>query len=281
LTRTIFGLLEWTTDFQPASLSRIEKTGRGYHLVDRAGRTADLRCGEEIELKESNGKMRIALRLRKADRLQARNLTGRVVDREGNPIEGAKVTLVHHLESARTNGGNGFQVTAVLTGFIRSADDDDVVTNRDGRFLITRIPSTARDEEAPKLSVSVTKEGFASAASPPFVFRPNDNGGPHVVVEPVCLEPGVSLGGTAVDPSGKAVVGARVSGWCDPQGAAVESTRTDDAGRFLLHGLAKGAVTLRCDYGELHATGTFTVDGKGEDVRLCLRPGTIPTASSR
>src|SRR5262249_23700878 len=50
LARTVFGLLEWTTDFQPASLSRIEKTGRGYHLVDRAGRTADLRCGEEIEL---------------------------------------------------------------------------------------------------------------------------------------------------------------------------------------------------------------------------------------
>jgi|GEM_PF-2880114 len=282
MSRPVAGLLEWTTNFQPASLERIEKTGRGYHLVDRAGRTADLQCGEELELTESNGKLGIALKLKKPAPPRSGSLIGLVVDREGRPVEGVKITLLHHVESPRAKGRDGLHAIGIgLTRLTHAGSEEEVSTAGDGRFLIPRIRFTGRDGEAPKLSVSAKKQGYASATSPPFVFHPGVKGEPHVLSEPVRLEPSVSVGGTVVDPSGKAVVGARVWGWQGPQSPTWESTRTDHAGRFLLNGLTKGTVTLKCDYGELQATNTITLDGKVEDVRLQLRLVTTPTVSPR
>ena len=116
----------------------------------------------------------------------------------------------------------------------------------------------------------VRKEGLATLQTPIFSFRPGQGDAPHVL-DPIRLEPGVSLSGTVVDPDGRPVEGA----WVTPSGGfALRSlfTRTDAAGKFTVRNLPKGLVELGFEYGSLWADGKYLADGTDEGLKVQLRP---------
>ncbi len=91
------------------------------------------------------------------------------------------------------------------------------------------------------------------------------------MLEPIRLEPGVSLIGTVVDPQGQPAEGV----WVEPSGTFAlrsEFTRTDAAGKFTLHNLPKGMIQVSFAFGSLAASGKYLADGKDDSLKITLRP---------
>ena len=116
----------------------------------------------------------------------------------------------------------------------------------------------------------VRKEGFATLQTPVFPSG-RARATCRTVLDPIRLEPGVSLSGTVVDPDGQPAEGV----WVGPVGGfAMRSqfTRTDAAGKFTVRNLPKGMVEIGFAYGSLWARGKYLADGKSDGIKIRLRP---------
>jgi RNA polymerase sigma factor (sigma-70 family) len=268
--------LEWASGFRPEAVKTIDRVEGGYRLKDDAGRIATIGdsaravpdgAGRSIAIGESgrvepaivDGKLMIRTIFSEAGRVASGSLSGRIVDEAGQPIDGVRVALAFHMREGNRGGG-----------VFPDDKEHEVTTDRNGQFLIDAIPRLDVTEKPTSLSLVVRKEGFASVQSPVFSFQPGKGQSPHVL-DPIRLEPGVSLSGTVVDPDGQPAEGV----WIEPSGGFAlrsEFTRTDAAGRFTVRNLPKGLVDLSFEYGSLWASGKYLADGGDDGLKIQLRP---------
>jgi len=269
--------LEWASGFRPEAVKTFERIEGGYRLKDDAGRIATIGdalrelpvgAGQSIKLGELgrveptlvNGKLVIRAVFSEAGRrVSVGSLSGRIIDEAGKPIEGVRVSPAFHIRVGKSGGG-----------VFPDDNEQTAVTDRDGRFLLCAIPRRHASGSLTSLSLVVRKDGFASLETSEFSFRPGEGDTPHVL-DPIRLEPAVSLSGTVVDADGQPVEGV----WVEPSGGfALRSlfTRTDASGKFTVHNLPKGLVELAFQYGSLAKSGKYLADGKGEDLKIQLRP---------
>ncbi len=253
-TKAVFESLEWTTGFRPQAVRAIERQGRAFRLTDDTGKTAELRGSERMIPVLRGGEFTIQVSLPEPNLKLTGKLTGKVVDRDDHPLEGVLVALVYH-----SGQGSGM-----------SGEDEHVKTDKEGRFLFPSILRMDFDNKPIRLSLRVTKDGYAGIDSRTFLFQPGEADVPQAA-ETVRLEPGVSLSGRVLDDSGSPVAGA----WISPGSAyalRALSTRTDEDGRFTIRNLPKDLIRLSCQYGKLAAEGTYLADGGEKPIEVRLRP---------
>ena len=206
-----------------------------------------------------DGKLAIRVVFAEAGLASLGSLSGRIVDEAGRPIGGVRVAPAFHIREG--NGGGGV---------FPDDKEHEATTDRNGQFLIRALPRQDVTGKPSSLSLVVRKEGLAILQTPIFSFRPGQGDAPQVL-DPIRLEPGVSLSGTVLDPDGRPVEGA----WVTPSGGfALRSlfTRTDAAGKFTVRNLPKGLVELGFEYGSLWAAGKYLADGTDEGLKIQLRP---------
>jgi RNA polymerase sigma factor (sigma-70 family) len=269
--------MEWASGFRPEAAKTIERIEGGYRLKDDAGRTATIGdapreipdgAGRSIAIGEAgrvepalvDGKLAIRVLFSEAGRVDLGSLSGRIVDEAGRPIEGVRVAPAFHIREGHGGGG-----------VFPDDKEHEAITDRDGRFLIRAIPRSDVSGKPTSVSLVVRKEGLASLQTPIFSFQPGRGDSPQVL-DPIRMEPGVSLSGTVVDPEGRPIEGA----WVTPSGGfALRSrfTRTDAAGRFTVRNLPRGLIELGFEYGSLWASGKYLADGTDDGLTIRLRPG--------
>ena len=192
---------------------------------------------------------------------RAATLRGRVLDEASKPVVGARVR--------HTGTGSGFDLEAML-------GNAGSVTDAQGVYVLTGVPSGDGDADAPHvavagddggemmrrmaamnaLRVAVTAEGFVPGQSAPVKVRE----GEEVEVPAIRLSRGVVARGVVRLPGGRPAAGARVESRLDPEagpgdvaemvrvtmstGRASRTVRADAEGRFEVAGLAPGTLTL-------------------------------------
>jgi RNA polymerase sigma factor (sigma-70 family) len=272
-TKPILIPLEWAAGFRPDAVRTIEKAENGYRLADESGvlatigdTTDKLHFGDDVitfgeggrvEPILDGGKLVIRGVFSESGRRARGDLVGRIVDDAGRPIEGVRIGVAYVDEK---QGSSGFP----------DDKDQQAVTDQEGRFRIRGIPTTAVTGAPTVLSLVMRKKGFAGADSPRIRFHPGPGDAPHEL-EPIRLEPGVSLSGTVVDRDGNPLEGA----WVEPAGGYAmreQFTRTDAAGKFTVSDLPKGMVGISFGYGDLMANDKYLADGSGDNLKIQLRP---------
>ena len=268
--------MEWASGFRTDAVKTIERIEGGYRLKDDAGRTATIGnaprelpdgAGGSIKIGETgrveptlvDGKLTIRVLFSEAGRASSGSLSGRIVDPAGRPIGGVRVAPAFYIREGH-RGGSVFP----------NDKEHEATTARDGRFLIRRIPRIDVSGRPSTLTLVVRKEGFASLETPEFSFKPGQGDAPQVL-DPIQMEPGVSLSGTVVDPQGQPVEGV----WVEPGGGyALRSrfTRTDADGKFTVRDLPKGLIELSFQYGDLWASDKYLADGTDDGLNIRLRP---------
>jgi RNA polymerase sigma factor (sigma-70 family) len=268
--------LEWSSDFRTEAVKTIERVPDGYRLKDDAGRVATIGdsaravpngAGRSIMIAESgrveptlvDGRLMIRAIFSEAGRVATGNLSGRIVDEAGRPIDGVRVALAFHIRE-----GNKFG------GVFPDDKEHEATTGLNGQFLIRAIPRLDVTEKPTSLSLVIRKEGFANLQTPMFSFQPGQGDSPHVL-DPFRMEPGVSLSGTVVDTDGQPAEGV----WVEPSGGfAMRSqfARTDAAGKFTVRNLPRGMTQLSFEHGSLSASGKYLADGGDDGLKIQLRP---------
>lgn len=145
-----------------------------------------------------------------------RSVVGRVVDPDGEPVPGARIT-------GRADSNS-------------RPDDPATTTGEDGRFALGGLP----EERA---QVAVSARGFVERQWPlPAAETPDDEGNDTAIdLGDLALEAGAEVAGRVVDTSGRGIANALVVGHVLPEGRfdSVLSFRADAEadGRFTLEGL--------------------------------------------
>ena len=271
--------LEWASGFRPETVKtdRADRGGlplegrRGPHGDNRRRAARATRRSRPVDRDWRDGASGTGTRRRQARdprpllmtpaAVSLGSLSGHIVDKAGRPIEGVRVAPAFHIREGNRGGG-----------IFPDDKEHEATTDRDGQFLIRALPRQDVTGKPSSLSLVVRKEGLATLQTPIFSFRPGQGDAPQVL-DPIRLEPGVSLSGTVVDPDGRPVEGA----WVTPSGGfAMRSlfTRTDAAGKFTVRGLPKGLVELGFEYGSLWASGKYLADGTDEGLKVQLTPST-------
>jgi thiol-disulfide isomerase/thioredoxin len=156
-----------------------------------------------------------------------------------------------------------------------------VITNDRGEFVIGSIPRQTIDGKPMKAFVVVTKEGYAGVDSQSITLLSNDEGKPPAL-EPLRLEPGMSLSGTVVDPDGRPAIGV----WVKVQGSYAlrqQFARTDEKGHFRVKNLPRGVVSLYFEYDKLFQMGKYfaEADPKANTIEVRLRSVDEALAASK
>ncbi len=259
-------VIEWATQFSPDAVkSMINRDGR-FHLTDDAGRTATIVESDAVHPTIVDQKLVLRVTLPEADSKSFGSLTGRVVDGQNQPLAGAKVALAF--------GSKG--------GSAMSGDPAHQVTTNDrGEFVIGSIPRQGIGSEPMKAFVVVTKDGYAGVDSQSITLPSND-GDKLPALEPLRLEPGMSVSGTVVDPEGRPAVGV----WVEVRGGYAlrqQFTRTDEKGHFRVNNLPKGVVSLYFEFGKLFQMGKYfaEADPKANTIEVRLRSFDEALAASK
>ena len=95
-TGAIRATLDWDPGFRPDDLreiSRLEGNERGFRMVDGEARTAVLRAPEPVEAVKVDAKLVIRVPVRYRDAKDFAALTGQVLDEQGQPLAGARISL--------------------------------------------------------------------------------------------------------------------------------------------------------------------------------------------
>ena len=258
--------IEWASGFRTDAVKAMERKAGQFHLTDEAGRVATIKEAAGVEPTLAEGKLTVRVTLPEADPKTLGDLSGRVVDPDGKPIEGARVALSFHEKGGSAMGG----------------DRQKATTDAEGRYVLRSIPREGPRGEPVRIAVVVTKDGYAGVDSSPFPFRPGD-GSPQVA-DDVRLEKGVSLRGVVVDPDGRPAIGV----WVSPDNSYAlrgQFTRTDENGRFTVRNLPKGMVRLSFTLGNLGEGSKYLADGDDDELKIKLRPfpaaGAKPAAPAR
>jgi RNA polymerase sigma factor (sigma-70 family) len=223
-----------------------------FELVDAGGQTATITG--PVEAAARSGRLVILATFPEAGSRPTGTLTGTVVDGGGHPIGGASVTIFYYFRQG---------------GTISDRPIHHVQTDGQGRYAIPSIPRETHEGDLTKVSVVAFKPGYAGVDTQPFFFRRGGNG--TQVVEPIRLQPGISVSGTVVDPDGRPAAGAEIR--CNASwGSGAWTYRSGADGRFTIPDVSKGVLPLAVNFGKLTADGKYVADGKGE-LELKLRPG--------
>ncbi len=207
--------LEWAADFRPEAVKSIDRLSGGYRVTDDEGRWATIGqpvpefpsgTGGLVTLAEPgrvepslvDGKLIIRVVFTDAGRAWPGNLSGRVVDQAGTPIDGALVALAFHFREGHSGGG-----------LFPDGAEYRATTDDRGQFVLHAIPRGRAVGRSTSLSLIVHKDGFANLQTPVFAFRPGLGELPHML-DPIRMEPGVLLSGTVVDPDGQPAEGVWV-----------------------------------------------------------------------
>jgi len=182
-------------------------------------------------------------------------LRGKVVDRQGNPVEFARV------RSEVTNDSGEGEGTQSLA---------------DGAFQHRGFsPNT-------EVFVTASKEGCQNARVGPLKIEQTDLEGVKLT-----LEPGATIEGEVVNTKGNPMPNIRVNAQGEGRGSG---DRTDTYGRFSIGGLAPGVYQLSMyDHGTYGTTTrienvqrvTMPTTGKVEGIRLVFKPQQGPMISGR
>ncbi len=258
--------LEWDTQFSPDAVKAMNNRDGRFHLTDDAGKTATIVESDAVHPTIVDRKLVLQVTLPEDDVKSFGSLTGRVVDGQNQPLDGAKVALAF--------GGP--------SGSAMSGDPAHQVTTNDrGEFVIGSIPRQSVDGKPMKAFAVVTKDGYAGVDSQSITLPPNDGTKPPVL-DAIRLEPGMSLSGTVVDPEGRPAVGV----WVEVRGAYAlreQFARTDDKGHFRVKNLPKGVVSLYFEYDKLFQMGKYfaEADPKANTIEVRLRSVDEALASSK
>jgi len=245
----------WSSGFRPDAVKAMDRRAGLFHLTDEAGQVATIGEAAGIEPTLAEGKLVVRVTLPEPDPKLLGDLSGRVVDTDGQPIGGARVALSFHEKGGSAMSGD---------------DRHRATTDAQGRYILRSILRQGPDGEPIRVAVVVTKEGYAGLDAPPSPLQPGENGSPQVAGD-IALEKGFSLHGLVVDPDGRPAVGA----WVSASGSyALRSqfTRTDENGRFLVCDMPKGLVSLSFNLGKLAEGGKYLADGVADEIKVKLRP---------
>jgi thiol-disulfide isomerase/thioredoxin len=254
--------IEWATGFRPDAVKAIEREDGLFHLTDEAGRLATIKEVAGAEPTLAGGVLTIRVTLAETDPKTLGSLSGRVVDADGRPVQGARIALTIH-EKGGSGGSND--------------EGHRATTDAEGRYVLRSIPLQGPRGEPIKFGVVATKEGYAGVDAPPIPIRRGDDGSPQVVDE-IRLEKGVSLRGVVLDPEGRPAIGA----WVSPGNSYAQRgqfTRTDEKGRFTVQNLPRGMVRLSITLGNLAEGGKYLADGTDDEIKINLKP--FPAAGAR
>ncbi|WP_422929164.1 sigma-70 family RNA polymerase sigma factor [Singulisphaera sp. PoT] len=249
--------LEWESGFRPDRLeevSRLEGKDRRFRLVDADGKSAVLDAPEPVEPINENSKLLLRVTVSHRDARDFAALTGEVLDEQGRAISGAHVAVT-------------IMGREPAPGELRYRS----TTDRQGRYRLRDIPRWAIDGKPLEPRLSVRKEGYGGVQIPVPSLADGDPD-PPIVVEPIRLERGVSIGGTVVDHLGRPAAGASVQSIQLPAhlSGVPQGTRTDENGKFLIDGLHRGVTALHVFHGKVRKTGVYLVDGSVDPIRIVL-----------
>jgi RNA polymerase sigma factor (sigma-70 family) len=268
--------LEWARGFRPDAVRKVERLGGRFRLtddagrvttigdsgrvvIDQTGRTATRPEAGRVEPIITGGQLVIVVNLPESESIAAGDLAGQVIDDQGRPIDGVLVSPAFHIHE----GGRG-------GGVFPDDAENRAVTDQNGKFLIRGIRCPVLYGRRTTFSLVVRKEGYASLETPEFSAQPGKADALRVL-DPIRLEPAVSLTGTVVDPEGRPAAGV----WVTPLGSfglRGQSTRTDTEGKFTVRNLPKGLIEVAFQYGPLEAAGEYLADGVADEVKIQLRP---------
>ncbi|MFG0316401.1 MAG: carboxypeptidase-like regulatory domain-containing protein, partial [Planctomycetota bacterium JB042] len=194
----------------------------------------------------------------------ARQATGRVVDAEGAPVEGAYVAAVaNHWDDDRAGGAIWSQGTQV-TDWVSTSSDAD------GRFALGDVRPDVRHA----LLVRAAGHGVAIVD-----FPADEPSSREIAFGEIVLAPPITLAGVVVDQHGRPVPRAEVALRGSPEGRFALSRRdepwfegyvderegrADVRGRFVFRDVAPGAYALEASLGR---------DEAGAPVDVTLRRG--------
>lgn len=252
--------------FRPDAVTTIEKQEGEpvrFQLVDRDGKTAELvqppgRC--RLEPRIEDGRVVVRVVMQEPDPENYGDLIGKVVDVSKAPVAGVRLAMVWHEEQHGSSG---------MSGFTATSDDR-------GDFRFRSIPRKSVEGKPIRVSLVVTKDGFAGIDTAPFRFEPRA-GETTQTAATITLAPEVTLNGLVLSPEGKPVEGA----WVEPGGsyaARSRFTKTDAAGRFSVRGLVEGMAFLNFHYGKLMAGGKYPAFRDSAPITVDLAP--VPDAAA-
>ena len=254
LSRRLIEHASWDAGFLPGAVKTITKEDGKYRLQDRDGRSAVLGDGGgRVEPVVQHGVLLVRVRLDELAPAARGTISGKVLDPGGLSVDGARVSLAVVFSS----GG----------GFLTSDPAYHAVTNARGEFVLRSGPRQL-DGVPVQFSLVVSKDGLAGTETPPVEFRP-DRGDSIQQVDPIRLGPEGIIRGTVVDEEGQPAVGARVipghrySLWS-------RSTRTDEAGQFVVRGIPREVTDLAVYFGGQEASERVMADGQ-RDVAIRLQ----------
>ncbi|HEX9985290.1 MAG TPA: carboxypeptidase-like regulatory domain-containing protein [Thermoanaerobaculia bacterium] len=176
-------------------------------------------------------------------------VTGKVVNREGQPVSGVVVT------TRETDNGGGNVRRFIMAGPSNSNDEDQVQTAADGTF-------TLRSKEG---TYDFSFRGDGYAAKSVRAIQVGNNAKP---VE-VTLDPGVELTGR-VTRGGTGVEGVQITSF---MGTDLIRTVTAPDGSFYISDLTPGPVVLNFSKSDDFVQETRNVTAPARDVTVELPPG--------
>jgi RNA polymerase sigma factor (sigma-70 family) len=253
--------LEWDEGFRTDSVKsmvHLDGTPAQYRLTDAAGKKASISSADQAVPVLEHGSLVIRVALQQPDAKNRSDLTGKVLDKNGKPIEKALVSLIY-VE------GQG----SAMSPDKRHQASTDV----EGKYLLQSVAPGTSEKEPVMLKLSVSGEGFAGIDTEPFRFEPVANG--LQTVDPVRLTPGMSVHGIVLDVDGKPAAGA----WVMPRGsyaARSQFAKTDGEGRFTVQNLAAGLASLRFKLGQSYAESSFMTGPSPQPVIVRLRSLPVP-----
>ena len=145
-------------------------------------------------------------------------------------------------------------------------------TLRDGIACATSLAGQSTVSPS-KFQIVVVKKGYAGFVSPPLTLKEGTTE-KFEVVDPIRLEPGVTISGIVVDHRGHPVAGARVrTNRPVPHAGLAENiptVRADENGRFTMHDLQPGMTLLTAYDGILIGSPRYVRVGSSQSVLLQL-----------
>jgi len=232
------------SDFDPstAKIAQPIEAGKPVNLIDNAGRTASI---EGAAVSMENGAPLLHLVAVKA--IPLGDLTGRVVDAQGQPVRDALVVCMGLLTPANAT----------------------CRTDPGGRFGFRRLWSFPGEDSMYRLYV--VKDGYAGLDMKEQTYVPNV-GAPRQLPEPLVLTLGCSIRLRIVGPDGKPLEGA----WVEPEGIGsrlAQFTKSDQAGLCTVSNLPEGICAVNFKFGEFAAReklvlSATTADASPVTVRL-------------
>ncbi|MCL2119568.1 MAG: carboxypeptidase-like regulatory domain-containing protein [Planctomycetaceae bacterium] len=183
----------------------------------------------------------------------AQKIGGIVVDEEGQPVEGVKVTLTIHYTDC-------YNCYHVFRGLVTA---ENVTTDAEGRWSFFQLPATFSGSP----SLSLEKEGYLTTEVydiPAARLNPDADGNCHTKIT---IEQGYTFSGRIVDENGAPIEGAAVRLFVAYRGDT-EPVLSDQDGLFRLENCSLNDQAMITVWASGRASLCLPVEIRSEDVPL-------------